>query len=133
MRYNRINLDGIQESETRLNAVALKAGNVVNISAADKFELSVDGSGQVYVATAAYSQGLDADETIPVDSSTQAEYVSPSRELAVIAGAGSYVKDEGLTFANGQVAKVTAAEEVYAYAQETATLTAGELLRIRIK
>lgn len=133
MRYNRINLDGIQESETRLNAVALKAGNVVNISAADKFELSVDGSGQVYVATAAYSQGLDTDETIPVDSSTQAEYVSPNRELAVIAGAGSYVKDEGLTFANGQVAKATADEEVYAYAQETATLTAGELLRIRIK
>lgn len=133
MRYNRINLDGIQESETRLNAVALKAGNVVNINAADKFELSVDGSGQVYVVTAAYSQGLDTDETIPVDSSTQAEYVSPSRELAVIAGAGSYVKDEELTFANGQVAKVTADEEVYAYAQETATLTAGELLRIRVK
>lgn len=129
-RYRRINIDGVHQSETKIASVALLPGTIVNI-ADGKFAVSADGTGQLYAVAAGYNQGLGVDDNIPSGETAHAEYVSPNRELAVRASAGTYKKDDGLVVVGGNIE--VGSEGVVAYSQEDVTLEAGELLRIRIK
>ena len=129
-RYRRINIDGVHQSETKIASVELLPGTIAVITD-KKFEVSADGKGQLYAVAAGYNQGLGVDEKIPAGETAHGEYVSPNRELAVRASAGTYKKDDALIVSSGTV---TAGDtDVVAYSQEDVTLEAGELLRIRIK
>lgn len=133
-RYNRVNIDGKQITETRLMGAAIKAGSVVVIGSADTFVLATDPVAQNYVLDAAFSQGLGINDVIPVGDSGQAEYINPSREFAARAAVGAYKKDQALTVVNGEFKTAGEEDVVIAFAQENYTTTAdSNLLRVRIK
>lgn len=129
---NRINIDGLSITETRVSETNMKAGNIVYLND-DKFEVGADVDGKrLYVANTAWQMGLDVHAEIPRGSSVIADYAEEGREFFIRAAVGDYKKDDALTIgATGGVAKGT--EKIFAYAQETFKIEEDQdLLRVRI-
>lgn len=97
----------------------------------DKFTASVDGTESIlYVADMDYLLCKNASEAIEAGNVVVGIHPVSGMFLNVRAAAGTYNKGTALKIANGAVA--TGGSSIF-YAEETATITAGGLLRVVVK
>lgn len=89
-RFNRINLDGLSVTETRISEADILPGTALKISG-DKFVKASDGEGAIYVANVGNLVGLTADEAIEAGNSIEGEYLETGREIAVLVAAATVV------------------------------------------
>lgn len=138
-RFNRINLDGKSRTESRVSAVELLPGTALLIAddlfvKADATSLASDRR-QLYVATAAYYQGMGTPNAIPAGDTVEGEYFTEGRQVAVLAAKGAVLTmDTPLTldaatgtFKAADLAVAEGANEpVLAYSKETVTVSSSE-------
>lgn len=140
-RFNRINLDGKSRTESRVSAVSVLPGTVLVI-ADGAFEVAgaptaTTGRRQLYVATAAYYQGMGTPDEIPAGDTVEGEYFTEGRQVAVLATAATALEmDTPLTLDAATGALKVAdpeTEEVLAYSKETVMVgAAAELVLVQV-
>ena len=140
-RFNRINLDGKSRTESRISEAALLPGTVLVIEG-DLFETADAAtagklSRQLYVATAAYYQGMGTPDEIPAGDTVEGEYMTEGRQLAVLATATTALtKDAPLALdaaTGGLKLPDPETEEVVAFSKETVTVGASaELVLVQV-
>ena len=128
---NRINIDGLSITETRVSKVNTKGGNIVFLTD-NKFDIGETKGKRLYVVNHAWHMGLDVHAEIPREMSVIADYAEEGREFFIRAAVGEYKKDDALIVgAAGGIEKGEG--DVFAYAQETFKIEEDQdLLRVRI-
>ena len=134
-RYRRVNIDGqsLYKTETRVTAAALYPGTFAVINNDNEFEAAPAGAlGRVYVLGAAEHEGLTIAQAIPEGHSAVGNYVEDGRELAVLAVAGTYKKDQPISVgSNGQAAGGSA--NIIGFCQDDASFATADFIRVRMR
>jgi len=134
-RYRRVNIDGqsLYKTETRPVASDTKPGTFAIINNGDEFAQAASGSlGRLYVIDAAHHEGLTITDTIPAGHSAIGNYVEDGRELAVLAVAGSYKKDQPISVgSNGQA--VGGSTNIIGFCQDDASFAEADFIRVRMR
>ena len=134
-RYRRVNIDGqsLYKTETRLTAANLKPGTFATIDNDDKFAVAPVGTvGRVYVIDCAYHEGLGIRDEVPAGHSAVGNYVEDGRELAVLAAAGTYKKDQPISVgSNGQA--VGGSANIIGFCQDDASFAEADFIRVRMR
>ena len=134
-RYRRVNIDGksLFKTETRLVSADLLPGTFAVINNDNEFEAAPAGAlGRVYVLGAAEHEGLTIAQAIPKGHSAVGNYVEDGRELAVLAVAGTYKKDQPISVgSNGQA--VGGSANIIGFCQDDAQFATANFIRVRMR
>ncbi|CNJ18624.1 Uncharacterised protein [Yersinia aldovae] len=138
-RYNRINLDGVAETENRQMAVTTLPGSIAYIDATDKLAKFVtDGKGsgvQLYVLGSDTLQGKRVTDVVAVGDVGIGNYMETGRSFAALVKAATVLKsDTPLAIDATGVLRigVVGTDFIAAYSKENYTVGASaELVRVR--
>lgn len=132
-RYRRVNIDGQSIAETRVASTNLKPGTFAIINNDGEFTAAPSGTvGRAYVILPGYHEGLSITDEIPSGHSAVGEYVEDGRELAVLAVAGTYKKDQPISIgSNGQAQGGSA--NIIGFCQDDVAFAAADFIRVRFR
>lgn len=132
-RYNRVNLDGLSVTETKLSNAALLPATLAVI-ASGKFVQATAVVGRMYVVHPARHEGGGIDDSIASGQSVVAEYVEENRELAIRVAAGTYAKDTPIKFgvAGAGAIGIDGTDKIIGFSQDAVVLAAAGLIRVRM-
>ena len=138
-RYNRINIDGVAETENRQMKVAVLPGSLAFIGSDDKFDKFVtDGAGegvQLYAIGVDYLQGKRVTETVAIGDIGVGNYFETGRSFAMLVKAAAALNvDTPLAVDATGVLRigVVGTDHIVAYSKEKFTVGASaELVIVR--
>lgn len=138
-RYNRINLDGVGETENRQMKVAALPGSVAYIGSDDLLTKFVtDGAGadvQLYAVGVDYLQGKRVTDVVAAGDVGVGNYFETGRYFAMLVKAGAVLNfDTPLAVDATGVLRVgvVGTDEIVGYAKEEYTVGASaELVKVR--
>lgn len=126
--YNRVNLDGINESVSGVAAVVTTPSQFLDAN----FGLAADNNAARFIADIK-QESTNIDDTIAVGGALNAQYLNANRRFAgLLAAAQTVTYQAELEVVNGLL-QVAAAGAGICFAQEAVTTAAGETARIHVR